>query len=253
MAINSKDRADNADRKRREQIELFRRGIAGNTPEKPPASRYINWFHSQASYRAPTDLHHQLGKNPWDAAPGDHSHKVSELTDVQITTPSSGQILQLVGGTWENASVPGITPNYRGQMGRITTGTVTGLTLNTYKATGLVGTLDTSTTFGMVLGTTNQLALKNNSGGTRIFRVYASYDGKAGNNEVLGLKLAKNNVPIDESECRSFAGAAGQFAKLVTNWMVSLADGDEISIWVANFSNTTNIDIDRCRIVALAV
>jgi hypothetical protein len=72
--VNPTERPDNTDKKKLEQVELFRRGIAGNTPEKPPASRYINWFHSQAPYRAPTDLHHQLGRNSWDAAAGDHTH-----------------------------------------------------------------------------------------------------------------------------------------------------------------------------------
>lgn len=251
--MNNREKQDNADRKRLEQIELFRRGIAGNTPEKPPASRYINWFHSQASYRAPTDLHHQLGKNPWDAAPGDHSHRVSELTDVEITTPASGQVLQLSAGVWTNATVSGLTPTYRGQLSRTTSGTVTGITSGTYKTTGLTGTLDSATTTGMVLGTTDTLALKNNSGGTRIFRVYASADAKAGNNEVLGIKLAINGVAVDASECRAFAGSANQFAKLVTNWMVSLADGQEVALFITNHSSNANIVIDRCRIVALSV
>jgi hypothetical protein len=251
--VDSKGNPDNTDKKRLEKIELFRRGITGNTPEKPPASRYITWFHSQASYRSPTDLHHQIGKNAWDAAAGNHSHLLDELTNVNISSPGSGQVLQLSAGTWVNATVSGITPTQRGQLSRTTSGTVSGLVLNTYKTTGLTGTLDTGTTTGMVLGTTDTLALKNNSGGTRIFRVYASADAKAGNNEVLGVKLARNGTPIDESECRAFAGSANQFAKLVTNWMVSLNDGDEIAIFIANHSSTTNIVIDRCRIVALSV
>jgi hypothetical protein len=251
--VNPTERPDNTDKKKLEQVELFRRGIAGNTPEKPPASRYINWFHSQAPYRAPTDLHHQLGKNSWDAAPGNHSHDLDELSDVTITTPTSGQVLQLSGGQWVNATVAGVTPTYRGQLSRITSGTVSGLTLGTYKTTGLTGTLDTATTTGMVLGTTDTLALKNSSGSTRIFRVYASADAKAGNNEVLGIKLALNGVPIDNSECRAFAGSANQFAKLVTNWMVSLDDGDELALFIANHGSTTNIVIDRCRMVALSV
>jgi hypothetical protein len=251
--VNPTEQPDNTQKKKLEQVELFRQGIAGNTPEKPPASRYINWFHSQAPYRAPTDLHHQLGKNSWDAAPGNHTHELDELSDVAITTPTSGQVLQLSGGQWVNSSIAGFTPTYRGQLSRTTSGTVTGLTLNTYKTTGLTGTLDTATTTGMVLGTTDTLALKNSSGSTRIFRVYASADAKAGNNEVLGIRLAVNGVTIAASECRAFEGSAHQFAKLVTNWMVSLNNGDEIALFIANHSSTTNIVIDRCRIVALSV
>jgi len=62
--------ADENNKRRLKQIARFREGIVGSTPEKPPSSRYIDWFHGQTSYRRPTDLHHQLGKNSWDAAPG---------------------------------------------------------------------------------------------------------------------------------------------------------------------------------------
>ena len=62
------------ERRRMKEIELFRTGVTGNTPEKPPSSRYLDWFHGQTSYRRPTDLHHMLGRNAWDASQGDHTH-----------------------------------------------------------------------------------------------------------------------------------------------------------------------------------
>lgn len=66
-------------KKQLQQIESFRRGTADSTPERPPASRYIDWFHSQTSFRRPTDLHHQIGTNAWDAAAGNHTHDLSDL------------------------------------------------------------------------------------------------------------------------------------------------------------------------------
>ena len=66
--------ADANKKRREEQIERFRDGTAGSTPEKAPSSRYLNWFHGQTSYRRATDLHHQIGFNSWDAARGDHTH-----------------------------------------------------------------------------------------------------------------------------------------------------------------------------------
>jgi hypothetical protein len=66
--------ADENNKRRLKQISRFREGIVGSTPEKPPSSRYIDWFHGQASHRRPTDLHHQLGRNSWDSSPGDHKH-----------------------------------------------------------------------------------------------------------------------------------------------------------------------------------
>lgn len=74
---------DSTERRRLKQIEMFRLGIVGNTPEKPPSSRYLDWFHGQASTRGPNDIHHRLGSNAWDAAPGDHTHSVDEFLDVE--------------------------------------------------------------------------------------------------------------------------------------------------------------------------
>ena len=58
---------------------------------------------------------------------------------------------------------------------------------------------------------------------------------------------------IDETECRAFTGSGAQEAKLVTSWMVELDDGDEISLMIANHSNTTDIVLKRGRIVASEV
>jgi len=66
--------ADENNKRRIKQIARFREGIVGSTPEKPPSSRYLDWFHGQTSYRRPTDLHHQIGFNSWDASRGDHTH-----------------------------------------------------------------------------------------------------------------------------------------------------------------------------------
>ena len=86
---------DSTEKRRLKQIELFRIGIVGNTPEKPPSARYLDWFHGQASHRRATDLHHQLGTNPWDAAPGDHTHSIDDFLDTEqdITYDVSGGAL----------------------------------------------------------------------------------------------------------------------------------------------------------------
>ena len=141
----------------------------------------------------------------------------------------------------------------RGQCSKMTDGTIDITTEGAYISTGLTATLDTDTAYGMVLGTDDTFGLRNTSGGTKLFRIYGSIDATDGNNSTLGVKLAKNGVAIDNSECRAFTGSNAQEAKLVTSWMVELDDGDEISLMIANHSNTTDIILKRGRIVASEV
>ena len=141
----------------------------------------------------------------------------------------------------------------RGQCSKMTDGTIDITAEGAYITTGLTATLDTDTAYGMVLGTDDTFGLRNTSGGTKLFRIYGSIDATDGNNSTLGVKLAKNGVAIDNSECRAFTGSNAQEAKLVTSWMVELDDGDEISLMIANHSNTTDIILKRGRIVASEV
>ena len=141
----------------------------------------------------------------------------------------------------------------RGQCSKMTDGTIDITAQGSYISTGLTATLDTDTAYGMVLGIDDAFGLKNNSGGTKLFRVYGSIDATDGNNSTLGIKLAKNGVAIDNSECRAFTGSGAQEAKLVTSWMVELDDGDEVSLLIANHSNTTDITFKRGRVIAVEV
>jgi len=141
----------------------------------------------------------------------------------------------------------------RGQCSKMTDGTIDITTEGAYITTGLTATLDSSTTHGMVLGTDDAFGLRNASGSTKLFRIYGSIDAADGNNSTLGVKLAKNGIAIDESECRAFTGSGAQEAKLVTSWMVELDDGDEVSLLIANHSNSTDIILKRGRIVASEV
>lgn len=139
----------------------------------------------------------------------------------------------------------------RGQCSKVTDGTITINTSGTYVTTGLTATLDSSTAYGMVLGTDDAFGLKNDSGATKLFRIYGSIDATDNNTSTLGVKLAKNGVAIDESECRAFTVSGAK--KLVTSWMVELEDGDEISMLIANHTDTTNITLKRGRIIAVEV
>jgi hypothetical protein len=144
-------------------------------------------------------------------------------------------------------------PMVRGQASKMDTGTITISTASVYVTTGLTGIFDTTTANGMVLGTSQAFAIKNTSGISKLLRFYGSIDATASNNQILGVKLAYNGVAIDETECRAFTGSGGQEAKLVTSWMINVANNDEVSLFIANHSGATNISFKRGRIVASEV
>jgi hypothetical protein len=152
----------------------------------------------------------------------------------------------------------------RGAVSRQTSGTVVINSANTYVPINLSGTLDTSVSVNMELSDTSQqldtgiviqnfTGLRNNVGEARTVVVIATYDGKAGNNQAIGLKLAVNATPLDETECTSFSGPSGQFSKTMTQWILRLEAGDEITMLAANKDGTTNIDIARYKMIAYSI
>lgn len=143
----------------------------------------------------------------------------------------------------------------RGQASKMDSGTIDIVTQGVYVSTGLTATFDTATASGMTLGTTNAFAVKNTSGATKLMQIYGSIDAKtvSGNNKVLGIKLAKNGTAIDQTECRAFTGSGNEEAKLVTNWMISMAANDEVALFIANHSSNVDITFARGRLVASEV
>jgi len=192
---------------------------------------------------------------------------------VQIRTPGLGRNTTTVftdlvdgqtglepGTVWnENgvARIAGFGPDdllgthVYGQVSRTTTGTVTITTAGQYVSTGLTATLDTGTAEGIALGTTDTFAVKNVSGKTRILPIFGSIDANtvSGGNKVLGIKLALNGNVINQTECRANQPNAGVEAKLVTRWIVKMEPDDEIALFIANITDTTDIEFKRGRIV----
>jgi hypothetical protein len=183
---------------------------------------------------------------------------------IQLTLISSNGILTPNAEytlSWINNGSPGIQgppgqdgtgTAYYGEVSRITNGVVNISTAGTYQSTGLTAILDPEN-FGVSLGTVDSFAIKNTSGQTVLYKIYASADIEAGNNKVLGIKLALNGNPINETECNAPTGTGTSFAKLITNWMIELAPDDEVALYVTNFTNTGNVTLQRGRIVASTV
>lgn len=150
---------------------------------------------------------------------------------------------------------PAETDLVRGQVSKMDAGTIVIATQSVYVSTGLTGTFDTTTASGTSLGTVNTFAVKNTSGATKLMQVYGSIDAKTvtGNNKVLGIKLALNGTAIAQTECRAFTGSGAEEAKLVTNFMISMAANDEVALFIANHSDDVDITFGRGRLVATEV
>jgi hypothetical protein len=148
--------------------------------------------------------------------------------------------------------ISNIPITYYGQISKITSSTINIGTAGVYQSTGLTGSLDVEA-FGIGIGTTDKFAIKNVSGQTILVKVYGSADISAGNNKVLGIKLALNGVPIDVTECNAPTGTGTTFAKLVTNWMIRMTPNDEVALFVTNFTNSGNVTFQRGRLVASTV
>jgi hypothetical protein len=133
-------------------------------------------------------------------------------------------------------------------------GTVVVTTAGDYYPINIAGTLDPDATFNMTASSApNVTGLKNNTDQARTVVIIATYDGKAGNNHAVGLKLALNGVAIDATECRSFGGSTGQVAKVMTQWIERIEPGDEVTMLGANIDATDNLVLERFKLLAHAV
>jgi hypothetical protein len=141
----------------------------------------------------------------------------------------------------------------RGQISVITSVVNPIAVQSTYQVSTMTGTLDSVNSSGLIRGTTSLFALKNNTDRIKIFDVSATVNCTAGNNHILGVRLAKNGTSIAESEFKGVAASSTVEAELHTRWMVSLNAGQEVSLHFANFTQIHDITVKRAAMVAIAV
>ena len=141
---------------------------------------------------------------------------------------------------------------YYGQISSQTQQNVTITTQGVYVPMNITGTFDNANSQGTSAPTTASFGIKNSAGNNKKYVVIATADVEISNNKTAGLRLAVNGVSIAESTCQAQTGNHN-LAKLMTQWIVTLNDGDEISCYLANLTNTNNIQVDRSKIVAFTL
>lgn len=88
---------------------------------------------------------------------------------------------------------------------------------------------------------------------TRLFRVTGIVSLTAGNNNQIGVYVAKNGSTIASSETYLTANTAGRAENGVVQSIVSLAENEYIEIWVENDSAVTNITVSDLNVVVEAL
>jgi len=138
---------------------------------------------------------------------------------------------------------------YYGQMSSQTPHVVNVENSGVYYPLGYDGVFDVEQSFGTAAPEDAAFGIRNVSGETVLFVIVATADVQIGNNRTAGFRLAVNGVPIPETTCSATTGTAN-FAKVMTQWFVTLDDGDEVTPVIANLTDSNNITVVRSKIIA---
>jgi hypothetical protein len=76
---------------------------------------------------------------------------------------------------------------------------------------------------------------------TRFFKVVATLSVESGNNNQIGVYIAKNGTLLSESEVYGTTSGTGRAENIVVQTLVELVENDYIEIFVENSSSATNI------------
>lgn len=88
---------------------------------------------------------------------------------------------------------------------------------------------------------------------TRQFRVQATVNLSAGNNNLVSLYIAKNGTILSDSESTLTAGLAGRLEGGLTQSLVELEPDDYIELYVENGSGISNITVEDYNLIIEAL
>jgi hypothetical protein len=183
------------------------------------------------------------------------------LVTPALGTPTSGTLTNCTGlpldaGTTGNlpaSRVSGLPSVLAGPArGQITLG-IAGYSLSLSGSSTVIsdsGTLDTSVSTNMGVGASNTFSLKNTSGATRVFRVYAN---------VL-VDNVTDDFSSDALAIKLYSGTAGSLAEVggataAVSWgvarcnisvsaLISLADSEEVAVYFSEIANNTISEVN---------
>jgi hypothetical protein len=230
---------------RTDAVAVVVKNEAGSTISMPDT------ISASATYVVPVDTSYTISvkRNNVEIANTPDGTRVVELSNDQafVFAPSPDD---LANPALDEIAAVAKTGVY-GQVARITSGTITIATVDTYQSTALAATL-VAPTSSVALGTTNTFAVKNTSGEARVFRIQASADVSTAATNAVGIRLALNGTSIANSESRGTA-VIDQTLELNTTFLVTMQANDEVAMFVANHTGTGTVTLLRGKIVAEAI
>lgn len=118
-------------------------------------------------------------------------------------------------------------------------------TAGVWTSTGIVADFDSEVDYGISLGTVDTFGLKNTSGIERVgyFTAAVSLDPAVGNNKELGIALAVDGIVHTPSIQKLFCKSGDEKAFITTSHIMSVPNGSEVSVVVANFTSDADIDV----------
>ena len=83
----------------------------------------------------------------------------------------------------------------------------------------------------------------------RDFQVTATVSLSSGNNNLIGVYVAKNGVVIPSSEMYSTTSGSGRAESLTCQTILELNENDYVEIWVENSSNAGDITVEYLNVI----
>ena len=79
---------------------------------------------------------------------------------------------------------------------------------------------------------------------TRDFQISATASFTTGNNQIIGLYIAKNGVIITDSEMYATTSGSGRAESIHVQTVVQLSENDYVEMWIENSSSASNITVE---------
>lgn len=83
----------------------------------------------------------------------------------------------------------------------------------------------------------------------RDFQISANASFTSGNNQVIGLYVAKNGVVISSSEMYATTSGSGRAESINCQTITELNENDYIEMWIENSTSTSNITVEYLNVI----
>ena len=88
---------------------------------------------------------------------------------------------------------------------------------------------------------------------SRLGKVTAVVSLNSGNNNQIGVYIAKNGVPIDESETYLTTNSGGRLENGECQTLANVEEGDYFEVWVENNTSTNNVTVEDLSLVIIDI